>query len=52
MESQQPKKHLRASAKTAPLASQKITSKQVTVSAACLIHVQSLEEETLIIETV
>lgn len=57
MESQQDKQHLQAPAKMTPLASQKITYKQVTVctSAAHLIHVQSAQSggrNTVIIETV
>lgn len=57
MESQQDKPHLQAPAKMGPLASQKITYKQITVctSAAHLIHArsaQSGEKYTAIIETV
>lgn len=45
MESQQDKPHLQAPAKMAPLASQKITQKQITVCtlAAHLIHAQSTQ---------
>lgn len=57
MESQQDKPHLQAPAKMAPLASQKITYKQITVCtlAAHLIHAQSTQsggKYTVIIETV
>lgn len=57
MESQQDKPHLQAPAKMAPLASQKITYKQITVCtlAAHLMHAQSAQsggKYTVIIETV